>query len=182
MNRMIPRPGAAPFSCPGVGTKVSKELCTSQIPPLQRPLARVPDPKGTGSAQLRLARQAKLDTELKPLCKQGRAGQGRWDCLHQCRANTKPAPQAEWLCQEDWRTPIPVLTEGPTFLDLSLNTCPGEVPTPIAQLDCTRLCETEDSSTGTSNSLTEKMAGVAHETNPVSAELGRGLPSLHYFH
>lgn len=65
--------------CGNKGEQGAVYITDPTHPPLQRPLARVPDPKGTGSAQLRLARQAKLDTELKPLCEQGRAGQGRWE-------------------------------------------------------------------------------------------------------
>lgn len=73
--------------------------------------------------------------------------------------------------------------EGLTVLTPSLDVCPGEAPTLTTQLGCTRLCTAVDSSTSTaiSKSLTEEMAGEAHQPKPVAAEPEEAV-SPRYFH
>lgn len=144
---------------------------------------RVSYPEGTGFALRRLARLAKPDAGPQSLCEQGRAGGAASTSpgLTQSQPHSKNGCALACLCQEALKDTLPCADR--TNIPSSFPEYrPGEAPTSIAQLGCTRLCKTLDSPTGTFNSLTEEMAGEAYETNPVATGLGRGLPSLHSFH
>lgn len=94
--------------CCGSKGEQCKELCTSQIPhthysrgPWQQ--CQIPRARVLPSWDLQ-DRQTSL-WAIAPVW----AGQGRWGSLHQPRADTKPAPEAEWLCPS---VSVPRGTEG----------------------------------------------------------------------
>lgn len=187
MSRMIPRPGATQCSCPGVGAKASSaRSCVyhrSHIPTIQEVLGESVRSRGHRFCPVETCKTGQTGCWATVPVWAGQAGGAASTSpgLTQSQPHSKNGCALVCLCQEALKDTLPCADR--TNIPSSFPEYhPGEAPTSIAQLDCTRLCKTLDSPTGTSNSLTEETAGEAYETNPVAAGLGRGLPSLHSFH